>query len=97
MGAYSSLFLIIALIGFGGTFIAFQSAFITAAQNQAPEHTGTVMALVAFSLFGGGGIGTLVNRQLLALGEYHYIFLLAAFLYMILGFASKYFVDYNVE
>ncbi len=87
-GVYNFLILIISLLGFGGAFIGFQSAFITIAQSQSPQNTGTVMALVAFSLFGGGGIGTIVNRQILIFHSYILIYITASALFILLGIGS---------
>lgn len=88
LGVGSLPILIISLLGFGSAFIAFQSAFITIAQSQSPQHTGTVMALVAFCLFCGGGIGTLVNRQILSHYGYLPIYVLASGLFVFLGVSS---------
>ncbi len=87
-GVYALALLLVSLVGFGGAFIAFQSAFITVAQDQAPSSTGTVMALVAFCLFCGGGLGTLVNRKILTLYGYPPIYLTAAILFIALGIGS---------
>lgn len=66
MGAWRSpVGISLSLAGFGLGFILIQSSLLTTAQQLMPRRRGTVMSLASFNMFVGGGVGTLINGQIL--------------------------------
>ncbi|MHB9071992.1 MAG: MFS transporter [Desulfobaccales bacterium] len=86
MGAWNSPLLIcLSLAGLGLGFIIIQSTLLTTAQQLMPQRRGTVMSLASFNMFMGGGLGTLVNGQILNWLGFPAVFLLAAGLILLAG------------
>jgi len=87
----------LSLAGFGLGFVFLQSTLVTTAQQIGAPRTGTVMALVAFCMITGGGVGTAVNGILLNNFGYMTIFNIAAIILVLLGLISGYILDRNEE
>ena len=86
MGAWNSpLLLCLSLAGLGLGFIIIQSTLLATAQQLMPQRRGTVMSLASFNMFVGGGLGTLVNGQILNWLGFPAVFLLAAALILLAG------------
>ena len=86
MGAWTSPLLIcLSLAGLGLGFIIIQSTLLATAQQLMPQRRGTVMPLASFNMFVGGGLGTLVNGQILNWLGFPAVFLLAAALILLAG------------
>jgi predicted MFS family arabinose efflux permease len=86
MGAWHSpLWLCLSLAGFGLGFIIIQSSLLTVAQQLMPQRRGTVMSLASFNMFVGGGLGTLINGQILIRWGFPTVFVGAAMLILLAG------------
>jgi predicted MFS family arabinose efflux permease len=86
MGGWQSpVLLALSLAGFGLGFNLIQPNLVGAAQQCLPMQRGTVMSLASFNMFVGGGLGTYLNGQILNLGGYAAIFVLAALLILLAG------------
>ncbi len=89
MGFLSSTVLIsLSLIGFALAFIIIQPTLVTTAQQLNPKRRGTVMSLVSFNMFVGGGIGTFLNGQILNRWGFEFIFLVAGIIIFLAGLAG---------
>ncbi|MEW6222512.1 MAG: MFS transporter [Candidatus Hadarchaeota archaeon] len=79
MGAWHSpLWMSLSLAGFGLGFIMIHPTLVTTAQQLMPARRGTVMSLVSFNMFIGGGIGTFVNGKILDHWGFGAVFVFAA-------------------
>lgn len=76
-GHLSTLFLVLGYFGFGLAFVLLQSTLVMNAQAQLPMMRGTVMSLVSFGMFVGGGLGSLANGSLIASGHIEWMYILA--------------------
>ena len=86
MAAWHSAVLIsLSLVGFGLGFIMIQPTLVATAQQLMPKRRGTVMSLVSFNMFVGGGIGTFVSGKILTAWGFGTIFIFAAVLILIAG------------
>lgn len=72
--------LVVGFFGFGLAFVIIQSTVVMHAQAQLPSMRGTVMSLVSFNMFVGGGVGTLVNGSIIAAGNARLMYGVAAVL-----------------
>ena len=88
---YNLIFIVLALTGFGLSFIMLQSSFETSAQELLPGMRGTVMSLASFSMVVSGAAGTFINSRIILYYSYSTIFLVAAALLLFAGL-SGYFV-----
>ncbi|MCK8817566.1 MFS transporter [Natroniella sulfidigena] len=75
----------LSMAGFGLGFVFLQSTLVTTAQQIGAKNTGTVMALVAFCIITGGGVGTFINGIILTSFSYTFIFNIAASILLLLG------------
>jgi predicted MFS family arabinose efflux permease len=82
---HSPLGLSLSLTGFGLGFIMIHPTLVATAQQLMPKRRGTVMSLVSFNLFVGGGVGTFVNGKILIAGEFRTVFFFAAALILLAG------------
>ena len=82
---HSPVGLSLSLAGFGLAFILIHTTFVATAQQLMPKRRGTVMSLVSFNLFIGGGIGTFVNGKLLTVAGFGTVFFFAAVLILLAG------------
>jgi len=78
-------FLILAVSGYGITFICIHSIFVATAQTTIPQLRGTIMSLVSFSVFVGSGFGTILYKQLMDSVGITSIFQIAAVIFLIVG------------
>ncbi|MEF8835691.1 MAG: MFS transporter [Candidatus Thermoplasmatota archaeon] len=78
-------FVLLALFGFGLSFVILQVTIITTAQQYLPEKRGTVMSLASFNMFIGGAVGIFINRTILASFDYQGLFMIAGFAIFIVG------------
>ena len=86
MGAWHSpVLLSLSLAGFGLGFIMIHPTLVATAQQLMPARRGTVMSLVSFNMFVGGGIGTFVNGKILDHWGFGAIFIFAASLILLAG------------
>lgn len=84
MGAWhSAALLCISLAGFGMGFIMIHPTLVATAQQLMPKRRGTVMSLVSFNMFVGGGIGTFVNGKILNTWGFEPVFIIAAALILL--------------
>ncbi|RJR41287.1 MAG: MFS transporter [Deltaproteobacteria bacterium] len=89
MGAWHSpVLLSLSLAGFGFGFIMIQPTLIATAQQLMPARRGTAMSLASFNMFVGGGLGTLINGQILDMWGYPLVFVGAAILILLSGFLA---------
>ncbi|MCK9183067.1 MAG: MFS transporter [Fibrobacteraceae bacterium] len=72
--------LVIGFYGFGLAFVIIQSTAAMTAQGLLPGLRGTVMSMVSFAMFVGGGIGTTVNGLIIASGYIRFMYAIAAVL-----------------
>jgi len=79
-------FLILAISGYGITFICIHSIFVATAQDTIPKLRGTIMSLVSFSVFVGSGFGTVLYKQLMDSVGIASIFRIAAVIFLVVGF-----------
>lgn len=79
--------LTIGFFGFGFSFVLLQSTMVMNAQAQLPMMRGTVMSLVSFCMFVGGGVGSLVNGSLISSGHIGWIYAIAALLVLFASLA----------
>lgn len=94
MGAWHSwLPLAVSLAGFGLGFIIIQSSLITTALQLMPQRRGTVMSLASFNMFVGGGLGTLMDGQILTKWGFAPLFLGAAGLIFLAGVIATRLLD----
>ena len=82
---HSPIGLSLSLAGFGLGFILIHPTLVATAQQLMPKRRGTVMSLVSFNLFVGGGIGTFVNGKILTAAGFGTVFLFAAVLILLAG------------
>ncbi|MDR3570191.1 MAG: MFS transporter [Syntrophobacteraceae bacterium] len=87
--SHSPIFISLSLTGFGLGFIMIHPSLVATAQQLMPGRRGTVMSLVSFNLFVGGGLGTLVNGKILDNWGFGAVFLLAAVLLLLAGFIGS--------
>ena len=80
------------LFFFGVSFIFLQSVLLSAAQEMLPKIKGTVMSLVSFNMFVGGGIGTSINAKIISALGISKIYLVAAFLILAVGLLTSLFL-----
>lgn len=86
------------LLGFGIAFIFLQSTLVTTAQEKLPKMKGTAMSLAGFNMFIGGGLGTVINGQIIKSGNIESIFINSAFLMLIVGILAAILVSrFNTE
>ena len=86
MGVSHSPFSIsMSLTGFGLGFIMIHPSLVATAQQLMPHRRGTVMSLVSFNLFVGGGVGTLINGKILNEWGFGALFVFAAALILLAG------------
>jgi predicted MFS family arabinose efflux permease len=81
-------FLMLAISGYGITFICIHSIFVATAQNTIPKLRGTIMSLVSFSVFVGSGFGTALYRQLMDSVGITLIFQVAAVIFLVVGISG---------
>jgi len=93
---YNLIFIVLALSGFGLSFIMLQSSFVTTAQEILPGMRGTVMSLASFSMVVSGAAGTFINSRIILYYSYSAIFIIAAVLLLSAGL-SGYFVLAGVK
>ncbi|WP_084633192.1 MFS transporter [Pleomorphomonas oryzae] len=79
-GQPSTPSLVIGYFGFGLAFVLLQSTLVMNAQAQLPMMRGTVMSLVSFGMFVGGGLGSLANGALIASGHIEWMYIIAGVL-----------------
>jgi predicted MFS family arabinose efflux permease len=87
-------FLILAISGYGITFICVHSIFVATAQTTIPKLRGTIMSLVSFSVFVGSGFGTVLYKRLMDSVGITSIFLIAAIVFLVIGISG--FIILNV-
>jgi len=75
----------LSLAGFGLAFVLIHPVLVNTAQQLTPRQKGTVMSLVSFNMFVGGGIGTLLGGFILDHWEFVPLFAIAALLMLIAG------------
>lgn len=75
----------LSLMGFGLGFIMIHPTLVATAQQLMPKRRGTVMSLVSFNLFVGGGVGTFVNGKILDSWGFEAVFIFAAALILLAG------------
>jgi predicted MFS family arabinose efflux permease len=73
------------LAGFGLGFIMIHPTVVATAQQLMPARRGTVMSLVSFNMFVGGGLGTFVNGKILTVWGFWVIFIFAGALILAAG------------
>lgn len=78
----------VGLFGFGLAFVSLQSTLVTTAQEAMPKLRGTAMSLASFNMFVGGGIGTLINGQILNVFGIGMIFAAAGAVMFIIAFVA---------
>lgn len=78
--------LVIGFYGFGLSFVIIQSTVAMNAQGQLPALRGTVMSMVSFAMFVGGGIGTTVNGLIIDRGNIRVMYAIAAVLILSAAF-----------
>ena len=81
------------LFGFGVAFIFKQSTIIATAQEKLPHMKGTAMALAAFNMFLGAGVGTSINGWVMETINTTIIFNIASYLFLIVGILAAIFVS----
>lgn len=79
--------LVIGFYGFGLAFVIIQSTVAMNAQGQLPALRGTVMSMVSFAMFVGGGIGTTVNGSIIDSGNIRLMYAIAAALILFAALA----------
>ena len=84
----SIAFLILAISGYGITFICIHSIFVATAQTTIPKLRGTIMSLVSFSVFVGSGFGTVLYKQLMDSIGITSIFQIAAVVFLVIGISG---------
>lgn len=87
-------FLILAISGYGITFICIHSIFVATAQTTIPKLRGTIMSLVSFSVFVGSGFGTILYKQVMDSVGITSIFRIAAVVFLVIGISG--FIILNV-
>jgi predicted MFS family arabinose efflux permease len=93
----SNIYLIIlAMFGFGFSFISIQSTIVSTLQAMFMNLRGTVMSIVAFNLFLGASIGTSLNARILEISNMGQIYLTASIIIVIIGLLSSLFI-YHFE
>jgi predicted MFS family arabinose efflux permease len=90
---HSCVGLSLSLMGFGLGFIMIHPTLVATAQQLMPKRRGTVMSLVAFNLFVGGGIGTFVNGRILNAWGIEALFTFSAFLILFAGIIGTTFLE----
>lgn len=85
------IILSLGLFFFGLSFIFLQSTLLSTAQEMLPKAKGTVMSLVSFNMFVGGGVGTSVNAKIIGAFGISKIYLIAAFLLLSVGLLASLF------
>ena len=83
--SHSPFTLCLSLIGFGLGFIMIHPSLVATAQQLMPNRRGTVMSLVSFNLFVGGGVGTFINGKILNELGFQAVFVFAAALILLAG------------
>jgi predicted MFS family arabinose efflux permease len=78
----------VGLFGFGLVFVSLQSTLVTTAQEVMPKLRGTAMSLASFNMFVGGGIGTLINGQILNVFGIGQIFAVAGAVMFVVAFIA---------
>ncbi len=81
------------LFFFGMAFIFLQSTLVSAVQEMLPNAKGTAMSMASFNIFVGGAIGTGINARIIEVYSVSRIYLIAAFLILIVGLASSVFLS----
>ena len=81
-------FLLLAIAGYGITFICVHSIFVAAAQTTIPKLRGTIMSLVSFSVFVGSGLGTVLYKQVMDSVGIASIFQIAAVVFLVIGISG---------
>ena len=77
----------IGFFGFGLAFVLLQSTLVMNAQAQLPTMRGTVMSLVSFGMFVGGGGGSLANGALISSGHIEWMYIIAGSLILFAALA----------
>ena len=78
----------ITLLGFGISFIFLQSTLVASAQETIPKLAGTVMAIASLNMFIGGGIGSLINGQIMNRLSINVIYMIASAILLIVGIVA---------
>jgi len=78
----------VGLFGFGLAFVSLQSTLVTTAQEVMPKLRGTAMSLASFNMFVGGGVGTLINGQILNVFGIGQIFAVAGAVMFVVAFIA---------
>jgi len=73
------------LVGFGLAWVLIQPVLVNTAQQLMPRQKGTVMSLVSFNMFVGGGIGTLLFGYVQSDWGFSLVFIIAAVLIFLAG------------
>ncbi len=87
--SHSPFLISLSLIGFGLGFIMIHPSLVATAQQLMPNRRGTVMSLVSFNMFVGGGIGTFINGKILYDLGFRAVFVFAAALFLLAGIVSS--------
>ncbi|MFW6102636.1 MAG: MFS transporter, partial [Chloroflexota bacterium] len=75
----------LSLAGFGLAWVLIQPVLVNTAQQLMPRQKGTVMSLVSFNMFVGGGIGTLLGGYIQNNWGFGPVFVIAAVLMLVAG------------
>ncbi|QCX33162.1 MFS transporter [Caloramator sp. E03] len=90
----STLFIVIALFGFGLAFVSLQSTLVSTSQETMPNLRGTAMSLASFNMFIGGAIGTSINGKIINYyNNFSYVFIGASIAMLIVSFIATYTVN----
>ncbi len=87
-------YLMIAICGYGITFICIHSIFVATAQSTVPELRGTIMSLVSFCALVGSGLGTVLYKYIMDAAGIASIFQVAAVVFFGIGISG--FIILNV-
>jgi predicted MFS family arabinose efflux permease len=80
------ILLSISLVGFGLACVMIQPVLVNEAQRLLPKQKGTVMSLVSFNMFVGGGVGTYVFGLVQNECGFNLVFIIAGLLIFLAGF-----------
>ena len=81
----------VSLFFFGVAFIFLQSTLVASAQMMLPKIKGTAMSMASLNMFVGGAVGTAVNAGITSAYGTSRIYLIAAFILLIVGFATSFY------
>lgn len=91
------LILALGLFFFGVAFIFLQPTLVAAAQGILPKAKGTAMSMASFNMFVGGAVGTGINAKIIGSFGISKIYLIAAVILLIVGFATASFFREKAE